>query len=350
MCELKKYGRLALLVLLFAGSAGRAEERIKLFIDQDTSGPGGTDVVSLAMLLKAPQVDVVGISVVAGDAWLDQAVYHTLKIVEVCGKPEVPVAAGSEEPLLQNQESMRRRHQLYGPKAGDGWYGAWGDRVLPKGSIPPAPGGPPAGRAVAKHGAELLIEMARKYPGELVLYTAGPLTNVALAIRLAPDIVGKIKAVHTMGGAVEVNQKFNFWWDAEAASIHLRAPWNAMHLTPIDVCHKTRMTRELVEQIASADTPLARYMKEAYLSSGVDPAIFSFMWDELAAAAILDPDVITRRDSLYVDTDFFWGPNYGKTVWWEADKKPWWGSRPWEVYSDIDRGRFEALFVDLMRR
>jgi inosine-uridine nucleoside N-ribohydrolase len=80
-----------------------------VFIDQDTSGPGGTDAVSIAMLLLAPNVEVVGIGVVAGDAWLDQAVYHTLKIVELCGRPEVPVAAGSEEPLLNSQEMMKRR-------------------------------------------------------------------------------------------------------------------------------------------------------------------------------------------------------------------------------------------------
>ena len=72
---------------------------------------------------------------------------------------------------------------------------------------------------VDKTAAELLIEMARKYPGELVLHTAGPLTNIALAIRLAPDIVDKIKAVYTMGGHIHVNQRFNFWWDAEAAFI-----------------------------------------------------------------------------------------------------------------------------------
>ena len=81
------------------------------------------------MLLLAPNVDVVGIGVVAGDAWLDQAVYHTLKIVELCGRPEVPVAAGSEEPLLNSQEMMRRREALWGEKAGDGWHGAWGTEV-----------------------------------------------------------------------------------------------------------------------------------------------------------------------------------------------------------------------------
>ena len=326
------------------------QERIKVFIDQDTSGPGGTDVMSLAMLLMAPNVDVVGIGVVAGDAWLDQAVYHTLKIVEVCGKPQVPVADGSEDPLLNTREAMLRREAQWGPKEGDGWHGAWGDRVAPRGTIPPAPGGPATLSPVDKHAAELLIEMARKYPGELVLYTAGPLTNVALAIRLAPDIVGKIKAVYTMGGATHVNQRFNFWWDAEAAAIHLRAPWKEMDLTPIDVCHKTQMTKELVERIASADTPLARYTKESYLGPGVDEGLFTYMWDELAAAAIIDPGVITKKEEMFMDCDFLWGPNYGKTVWWKQQPPPSWAVNPWKVHMDIDRQRFEDLFVELMRR
>lgn len=325
-------------------------DRIKVFIDQDTSGPGGTDVVSIGMLLLAPNIEVVGIGVVAGDAWLDQAVYHTLKMVELCGQTQVPVAAGAEEPLINSQRAMEMREALWGTKPGDGWHGAWGRDVPPRNVIPPAPGGPPTIKPVNKHAAELLIEMARRYPGELVLYTAGPLTNVALAIRLAPDIVGKIKAVYTMGGHIEINQRFNFWWDAEAAAIHLRAPWHEMHLTPIDVCHKTLMTRAIVEQIASADTPLARYMKEAYLGPGAHPGIMSFMWDELAAAAIIDPAVITRTEDLYLDCDFSWNGAYGKTLWWGLHEKPWFADKPWHVQTDIDKARFEKLFVELMRR
>jgi inosine-uridine nucleoside N-ribohydrolase len=321
----------------------------KVFIDQDTSGPGGTDSVSIAMLLKAPNVEVVGIGVVAGDAWIDQAVYHTLKIAEVCGKPNVPIAVGAAEPLLQNGESMKMRHALWGPKPGDGWYGMWGNLVPPAGTIRPAPGGPPTIKPVEKHAAELLIEMARKYPGELVLYTAGPMTNVALAVKLAPDIVPKIKKVYTMAGAIYVNEKFNWWWDAEAAAIHLRTDWVEKELTPIDVCHKTRMKKEFIDAIARADTPLARYMKETYV--GDDEELFNFMWDELAAAAIIDPKVITKTEELYVDVDWSWGPNYGKTVWWRADQGgPSWAKRAWRVQTDIDLPRFEKLFVELMSR
>jgi inosine-uridine nucleoside N-ribohydrolase len=345
---LRRLGLACGVAVLAAGPVLGAD-RVKVFIDQDTSGPGGTDAVSIAMLLLAPNVDVVGIGVVAGDAWLDQAVYHTLKIVELCGRPEVPVAAGSEEPLLNSQEMMRRREALWGEKAGDGWHGAWGADVPPKHVIPPAPGGPPKLKPVSQHAALLLIEMARKYPGELVLYTAGPVTNIALAIRLAPDIVGKIKAVYTMGGQVHVNQRFNFWWDAEAGFIHLRAPWKEKHLTPIDVCHKTQMTKELIERIASAGTPLAAYLRESYLAPGVHPGIFSYMWDELAAAAIIDPAVITKTEDLFLDMSYLPDGHYGRIVWTSKEMKPWFAETTWKVQTDLDLARFEKLFVDLMR-
>ena len=339
------------LVLILAGFAfspalAADDERIKVFIDQDTSGPGGTDSVSIAMLLQAPNVDVVGIGVVAGDAWLGQAVYHTLKIVELTGQTHVPVAAGSEVPLLNSREMMQRREALWSEKAGDGWHGNWGSEVAPRHEIPPAPGGPPTIKAVDKTAAELLIEMARKYPGELVLHTAGPLTNIALAIRLAPDIVDKIKAVYTMGGHIYTNQRFNFWWDAEAAFIHIRTPWKERHLTPIDVCHKTFMTKELIEAVASAGTPLAEYMRASYLD---EERGYNYMWDELAAAAIIDPGVITKTEELRIDVDYLPGPSYGKTVWTSDRIQPWFAGNTWTVQTDIDVERFEKLFVEVMR-
>lgn len=339
-----------MVLLLAAPPVSFGADRIKVFIDQDTSGPGGTDSVSIAMLLLAPNIEVVGIGVVAGDAWLDQAMYHTLKIVELCGQSQVPVAAGSEEPLLNSQQSMEMREALWGIKSGDGWHGAWGKDQPKRGEITPAPGGPPTIKPVNKHAAELLIEMARKYPGELVLYTAGPLTNVALAIRLAPDIVGKIKAVYTMGGHIEVNQRFNFWWDAEAAAIHLRAPWKVKHLSPIDIGEKTRLTRAMVEQIATAPTPLAQYMKETYLGQKSEPWMFGYMWDELAAASIIDPAVITKNLDLYVDCDFAWNSAYGKLLWWKVNEKPWFADSTWHVQTELDWPRFEKLYVELLRK
>jgi inosine-uridine nucleoside N-ribohydrolase len=324
-------------------------QRIKVFIDQDTSGPGGTDVLSIAMLLLAPNVDVVGIGVVAGDAHLTQALYHTVKMVQLTGKTSVPVAAGAATPLLNSQGMMERRQAMWGAKAGDGWLGNWGKDVAPPDVIRDVGGDAPAMNISNDHAALLLIEMARKYPGELVLYTAGPLTNIALAAKIAPDIVDKIKAVYTMGGHIHVNQRFNFWWDAEAAAMFMREPWREKELTPIDVCHKTQMTKELIERIVAVDTPLTRYLRESYLGPNVDQGIFTYMWDELSAASIIDPAVITAREDMWVDVDWISGPGYGKTVWWEPHNKPWWGDKMWKVQTDIDRPRFEKLFVELMQ-
>jgi inosine-uridine nucleoside N-ribohydrolase len=74
------------------------------------------------------------------------------------------------------------------------------------------------------------------------------------------------------------------------------------------------------------------------------------MWDELAAAAIIDPAVITRKEDLFVYVDFFWGPSYGKTLWLEPHHRPWWYEKPWKVHADLDRSRFENLFVELIGR
>jgi inosine-uridine nucleoside N-ribohydrolase len=110
------------------------------------------------------------------------------------------------------------------------------------------------------------------------------------------------------------------------------------------------MTKPLIEEIVSAGTPLANYLRETYLSPTTPQGIFTYMWDELAAAAIIDPAVITKTEDLFVDVDYLPGPSYGKTVWLELHNKPWWADSPWKVQTDIDRPRFEKLFVDLMRR
>jgi len=259
------------------------------------------------------------------------------------GRGHFFAAAAEAMRRLLVEKARRKRSQ----KAGDGWHGNWGDEVPPPDQIPPAPGGPPTLKTVDKTAAELLIEMARKYPGELVLHTAGPVTNIALAMRLAPDIVGKIKAVYTMGGHIHVNQRFNFWWDAEAAHMFIRTPWKERHLTPIDVCHKTYMTKEIVEAIASAGTPLAEYMRASYLE--MDRG-YSYMWDELAAAAIIDPGIITETEQLRLDVDYLPGPSYGKTVWTSDRIEPWFAPQTWTVQTDIDVERFEKLFIELMRR
>ena len=338
-----------------------AAARIPVFFDQDSLA-GGSNVLSLAMALLHPGIEVVGIGVIAGDSSIDDAVFATLQVVEACGK-HVPVARGAGDPFLNSREDMYGRIALYGPKGGDGWLGEWRANdpprgAVPRGSVRRVPGLPdPTIKEEPIHAAELLVRLAREYDGRLVLVTAGPLTNVALAVHLAPDIVQRIAAVFTMAGALHVRSKFNFWWDAESAAVFLRQNWKEKTLITIDVSEKTRFTTDLLQKALPDSNPKVLAWLKAQFSQPWTEMNLP-MWDELTVAALVDA-VETKEEALHVGVDFTWGPSYGATLFWNASRAdngggfvPHWAHRlrPWRVVTDIDVPRFERLFCDTMRQ
>ena len=138
--------------------------------------------------------------------------------------------------------------------------------------------------------------------------------------------------------------EFNFWFDPEAAAIVLRAPWKKMVCTPTDISVKTRMTPEMVKQIASSATPLARYIaKFAMLTPGAD-----IMWDELAAAAWIDPAIITGGDTRFMSVDLDHGPGYGNTLTWDVKDGAHSAAQPVEIQFDLGQEKFYRLFVTSM--
>ena len=138
--------------------------------------------------------------------------------------------------------------------------------------------------------------------------------------------------------------EFNFWFDPEAAAIVLRAPWKKMVCTPTDISVKTRMSPEIVQQIETSGTPLARYIvKFAMLTPGAD-----IMWDELAAAAWIDPSIITRGDTRFMSVDLDHGPSYGNTLTWDVKDAAQLARQPVEIQFDLDTEKFYRLFVTLM--
>ncbi len=160
--------------------------------------------------------------------------------------------------------------------------------------------------------------MVHQYPGEVVIWAGGPLTNIALALRLDPEVATLAKELVLMGSGMYANnggingidgrREFNWWFDPEAVRIAMRAPWKKITITPIDISVKTTVNPELKAAIAKADTPVARYLTEY--------SVESFMWDELSAAAMIDPSIITGQKELYVDIDVDHGPSYGETLFW----------------------------------
>ncbi|MGO8707955.1 MAG: nucleoside hydrolase, partial [Terracidiphilus sp.] len=311
--------------LLLAGCAilCPAQKRM-VIIDQDGSGPGGSDQMAMLALLQSPDVQVLGITIVTGDAWRDEETLHTLRMLELTGHGDVPVAKGAVFPLVRTQEQTRIEAAIDGKVI---WLGAWGRiaptindnetgvtpsnpaRLEPHGpyEIPPMPEGLPTSKPLDEDAVHFLIRQVRAHPHQVTIYAAGPLTNIALAVSIDPEFASLTKGIVIMGSslnpqtsdpefATSPRHEFNFWFDPEAAHIVLRADWPRIEATTVDISVKAPFTQAMLDDLAKSQTLAARYItawsKQRY-----------YMWDELEACAWLDPAIITREQVVYMDVD-----------------------------------------------
>jgi purine nucleosidase len=348
---LQTFKSLALIALCLAATVGFAQRR-KVIINEDASGPGGSNMQTLMIMIQSPQVEVLGITVVSGDQWRDEEVAHTLRLLEIMGRSDIPVVPGAEFPLVRTREESQLWQQRYGKVA---YAGAWDERWWHEASlVPPLPEGQPTNKAANEDAAHFLIRMVHKYPGEITIYEGGPMTNLALAISLDPQFPRLAQQLVFMGGSLSPQtdnpeflnnprHEFNFWFDPEAAEIVLRAPWKKIVSTPVDISVKTHMTAAMVKQIEASGTPLTRYIARfAMLTPGAD-----IMWDELAAAAWIDPTLITKRETRYMSVDLDRGAGYGNTLTWATEDSVHPVAQV-EIQVDLDTEKFYRMFVGLM--
>ncbi len=334
-----------LLVLAVTLTCSAQQTRLVL-IDQDGAGPGGTDQMAILALLQAPHVEVLGITMVTGDGWMNEETRHTLRMLELTGHQNVPVAKGASHPLVRSEEETRLEEQLGGKAE---WLGAWNQK--PAAMIPE---GEPAIKPIDEDAAHFLIRQVRAHPHEVTIYAAGPLTNIALAVSIDPEFASLTKGIVLMGGslnpqtddpefATDPRHEFNFWFDPEAAHIVLHAAWPDIEITTADVSLKAPFTQAVLDAISKAQTPTARYISQ-WSKKG------SYMWDELTACAWLDPSLITQEEQLYIDVDLSHGPSYGDTLTWTEKLKPTTQVRLVHAQTDVDLPKFQKMFVALMTR
>ena len=341
----------ALLIVTTALSS--AQSRRKIIVNEDCSGPGGSNMQTLALLIQAPQVEVLGITVVSGDQWRDEEVAHALRLLEIMGRSDIPVVPGATYPLVRRRDEAQVWQQHYGKVA---YAGAWDDRWWHEASVVPSlPEGQPSTKPLNEDAAHFLIRMVRKYPHEVTIYEGGPMTNLALTISLDPEFPELVKELVFMGGGLSPGSdnpeflnnprhEFNFWFDPEAAETVLRAPWKKIVCTPTDISVKVKLTAGMVKQIAASGTPLAKYIERfAMLTPGAD-----IMWDELAAEAWIDPSIITRSEKRYMGVDLDRGASYGNTLTWEQKNQLKPNAQPVEIQFDLDSEKFYRLFTSLM--
>ena len=338
----------------------------KVIIDQDAFGPAGSNMQAILMLLQADGVQVLGITVTSGDGWRDEEVQQTLRLLEIAGYPEIPVVPGAVLPLINSPARSKAWESLYGKLYYKGaWTESWPDqgvsRRLPHPNdpylLPPTPGGEPHIKAASMSAAEFLVQQVRRYPGEVTLIAAGPLTNIALASRLDPHFASKAKELVFMGGSFNPQaannafaaeyanaprREFNFRWDPEAASLVLHEHWQRITQVPVDPTTRTLFRPDMLQQVAQGAALFA-----AYIGQFGEPYP---MWDELAVAVWLDAEIITQSQALKVDVDTSFTGSYGNTLSWSPDEGPGLGEQLVHIVLGIDTARLERLAVQLLTR
>jgi len=337
----------SLAALAFAASAAAAEPTLVVY-DNDFYGPTSADILPL---IGNPDVKLLGITAVSGDAWRDEGAAYVLRSLELYHRTDVPVYLGAVDPLVNSEARTRAWEQTYGKFA---WKGAWNPAEPGKHFHPTAPfevpaleEGNPTTKAQPEGAVQFMIRMVHEHPHQVVIAEAGPLTNLALAQRLDPEFASLAKELVFMGaligtnlgqvtGSADFNSDFNITFDPEAAHIVFTSPW--AKITAVgNVSNDTLMQPEVYKELIAKKTPvtevLARHPWELP------------MWDELTTAIVADPALITKEIVAYMDVDIDHGLNYGIVHVWPEATHPGLGERSVHIVQAVDRPRFYKEFV-----
>src|ERR1700678_2107250 len=189
---------LSLAVLVLFAIPSTAQSRRKVIIDQDARGPATTDQQAILMFLQSANVETLGITVVSGDMWRDEEVAHTLRMLELTGHTDIPVVPGAIYPLINRLELIDRWEALYGKvqyqgawnghKPGMGMNSPWRGKYHTPDVVPDLIEGNPTLKPAAEDAAHFIIRMVHQYPHQVTIYAGGPLTNIAQAISIDPQV------------------------------------------------------------------------------------------------------------------------------------------------------------------
>jgi purine nucleosidase len=343
----------------------------KLIYDQDHRGPLSTDTAATLMLLQADNIDLLGICTVSCDMWAKQETAYALRLLEIMGRTEIPAFLGAQEPLLNTKAEAQMRYQMFGARSlGDeGYLGSFAKDAPGRDEINPLP--PPYNRfaqikAQPEPAADFIIRTIRANPNEVTMYCGGPMTNLALAVMLAPDIVPITKEVIFMGGGIHHStSSVNVYFDAEAAKICFRAGFSKFTVVITDLAEQVHMQDDgkVDEIVQRAQSPIADLFREyEQKPQRANPQRRSFrMPDEMMAANAIDPSIFTGYDEMCVDIVTHNDGHYGDTSFWDADWKNRGGELAGQnnpaikagrvqVLNGINKKRFRELFTDLMTR
>ena len=342
-----------MLPAILLATAMTAAEREIVIVDTD-SGLFGDDGAALVMLLRSPaQVTVAGITIVHGNVWSPQGAEYTLHILDLLKRPEVPVYSGAEVPLANSVAMAREEERRWGKLEYTGAFAYDPNAVIP------AVGSRLTGRKARRDAAvQFLISEIERRPGEVSILAIGPMTNIALALRLKPGIETKIKQIVFMGGNLKAPgnaspwAEFNFWFDPEAARMVLRSRIPRKVMFALDICNTAPIRKPEFDQIAPAHTPIADLFREdlgnRYPGFLKHPEGTAYMWDSLAAAYLIDPGFVTKWETQSLDVQSAWDRFYGATIPLGRGVAP--DATPVTVATELNFQRVFALYKDRLTR
>ena len=302
----------------------------KIIIDTD---PGVDDAMAIFYALSSPELDVVGLTTIFGNATTETTTYNALALLEMAGRSDIPVARGADTPLVAS----------YGGPV-DFVHGADG-----QGNAAPTKS------AVDQSAAEFIVRTVMAAPGEIMLVPVGPLTNIALAMRLEPRLTENVREIVLMGGNgfcpgnVNPSAEANIWNDPEAADIVFGAAC-PITMAGLDVTHKVQMTTVDIARIGTMDNPRAAHLARIlpfYVAfhAKYDALDGIFVHDSTAISYLLSPDAFTW-DEYAVRVDC--GQSFGraKTIPGEGvgdNEKAWAGRTAVRILTGADSRRLVEL-------
>jgi inosine-uridine nucleoside N-ribohydrolase len=305
----------------------------KIIIDTD---PGIDDAMAIFYALSSPELDVVGMTTIFGNATTETTTYNALALLQLAGRSDIPVARGADAPLVAT----------YGGPV-DFVHGAdgQGNAGIPASTT----------SAVAESAAEFIVRMVMAAPGEITLVPVGPLTNIALAMRLEPKLAENLHEIVLMGGNafcpgnVNPSAEANIHNDPEAADIVFGAAC-PITMAGLDVTQKVQMTNADLARIAAMDNPRAAHLARilpCYVDfhAKYDRLDGIHVHDSTAISYLLAPDAFTW-DEYAVRVDC--GQSFGraKTIAGEGvgdNEKAWAGRTPVRILTGADSRRLVEL-------
>ena len=355
MAIVKKIVSLAVAALLLLVMPAFAAAKEKVLLDADMV-ESFDDGVAMILLANAPGIDLVGVTTLTGNSWVAAGTANAIKQLEIEGKTSIPVAMGFEYPLRPGRHAGIATERKRFGMGHDSWLGSFG-LEKPKSwqaEYTKLYGGAPSMTPDKRHAVDFIIDTIRANPGEVTIAAIGPCANLAVAVRKAPDIIPLIKRVVYMGGSfyqqgnVTPTAEFNWWFDPEAAKIALQTPFKEQIIVGLDVCEKVVFRKAHYDRLVQTlgKSGQLKILRSTFPAQQFekDSSFTFFIWDVIVSAIIIDPSVITKEVTAYVDINDQYGLSYGQSIAYPKQGPE--GSRQARIIMDVDQHKLWNLIND----